>query len=58
MFFLYANTIFATFHLQAHVKLEEEVARYIETVKRTTDDKMKLAILTDRENRQQQQIFG
>ncbi|XP_030561642.1 nuclear pore complex protein Nup160 homolog [Drosophila novamexicana] len=42
----------------AHVKLEEEVARYIETVKRTTDDKMKLAILTDRENRQQQQIFG
>ncbi|KAM8717624.1 hypothetical protein ACLKA7_004338 [Drosophila subpalustris] len=42
----------------AHVKLEEEVARYVETVKRTTEDKMKLAILTERENRQQQQIFG
>ncbi|XP_002003887.4 nuclear pore complex protein Nup160 homolog [Drosophila mojavensis] len=42
----------------AHAKLEEEVARYIETVKRTTDDKMKLAILTDRQNRQQRQIFG
>jgi len=43
--------------LQAHVKLEEEVARYVETVKRTTEDKIKLAILTERENRQQQQIF-
>ncbi|XP_034098681.1 nuclear pore complex protein Nup160 homolog [Drosophila albomicans] len=42
----------------AHLKLEEEVSRYIETVKRTTEDKMKLAILTDRENRQQRQIFG
>ncbi|KAH8306666.1 hypothetical protein KR044_006051 [Drosophila immigrans] len=42
----------------AHVKLEEEVSRYIATVKRTTEDKMKLAILTDRENRQQQHIFG
>ncbi|KAH8416814.1 hypothetical protein KR222_005997, partial [Zaprionus bogoriensis] len=38
----------------AHIKLEEEVARYIETVKRTTEDKIKLAILTERENRQQQ----
>ncbi|KAH8376726.1 hypothetical protein KR093_001073, partial [Drosophila rubida] len=39
----------------AYIKLEEEVSRYIETVKRTTEDKIKLAILTDRENRQQRQ---
>ncbi|KAH8403080.1 hypothetical protein KR222_004297, partial [Zaprionus bogoriensis] len=39
----------------AHIKLEEQVARYVETVQRTTDDKLKLAILAEREQRQQQQ---
>ncbi|KAH8413093.1 hypothetical protein KR009_007873 [Drosophila setifemur] len=38
----------------AHTKLEEEVQRYIETVKRTSEDKMRLAILQNRENLQQQ----
>lgn len=38
----------------AHVKLEEEVHRYIDTVKRTTEDKISLAILQSREERQQQ----
>ncbi|XP_017059294.1 nuclear pore complex protein Nup160 homolog [Drosophila ficusphila] len=38
----------------AHVKLEEEVHRYIQTVKRITEDKMSLAILQSREERQQQ----
>lgn len=40
---------------QASIKLEEQVRRYIETVKRTTEDKMSVAILQSRENRQQQQ---
>ncbi|XP_017110346.1 nuclear pore complex protein Nup160 homolog [Drosophila elegans] len=38
----------------AHVKLEEEVNRYIETIKRTTEDKISMAILQNREERQQQ----
>ncbi|EDW76015.1 uncharacterized protein Dwil_GK14894 [Drosophila willistoni] len=42
----------------ARVQLEEEVSRYIKTVKRTTEDKMKLAILQNRENRQQQQLLN
>ncbi|KAH8279731.1 hypothetical protein KR054_003325 [Drosophila jambulina] len=36
-------------------KLEEQVRRYIDTVKRTTEDKMGMAILQSREERQQQQ---
>ncbi|XP_030384092.1 nuclear pore complex protein Nup160 homolog [Scaptodrosophila lebanonensis] len=36
----------------ARDKLQEELERYIETVKRITDDKIKLAILQNRENLQ------
>ncbi|XP_017032815.1 nuclear pore complex protein Nup160 homolog [Drosophila kikkawai] len=39
----------------ANIKLEEQVRRYIDTVKRTTEDKMSMAILQSREERQQQQ---
>ncbi|XP_041449734.1 nuclear pore complex protein Nup160 homolog [Drosophila obscura] len=40
----------------ACVQLEEDVARYIETVSRTTSDKMKMAILRNREELQLQTI--
>ncbi|EDW88051.1 nuclear pore complex protein Nup160 homolog [Drosophila yakuba] len=38
----------------AYIKLEEEVQRYIETIKRTTDDKMSMAVLQRRQELQQQ----
>ncbi|KAH8335889.1 hypothetical protein KR074_001899 [Drosophila pseudoananassae] len=41
----------------AYTKLEEEVQRYIEIVKRTTEDKMSLAILHNREELRQQAQF-
>ncbi|SPP79478.1 nuclear pore complex protein Nup160 homolog [Drosophila guanche] len=41
----------------ACVQLEDDVARYIETVSRTTADKMKMAILRNREERQQQALL-
>ncbi|XP_017855131.1 nuclear pore complex protein Nup160 homolog [Drosophila busckii] len=40
----------------AHDELEEQVTRYVETLQRTTEDKIKLATLTERENRQQQRL--
>ncbi|KAH8391371.1 hypothetical protein KR200_004591 [Drosophila serrata] len=39
----------------ASIRLEEQVRIYIDTVKRTTEDKMSMAILQSREERQQQQ---
>ncbi|XP_017151418.1 nuclear pore complex protein Nup160 homolog isoform X1 [Drosophila miranda] len=40
----------------ACIQLEEDVARYIETVSRTTSDKMKVAILRNREEQQLQTL--
>ncbi|KAH8248893.1 hypothetical protein KR032_004033 [Drosophila birchii] len=39
----------------ASIKLEDQVRRYIDTVKRITEDKMCMSILQSREERQQQQ---
>ncbi|EDW02941.1 nuclear pore complex protein Nup160 homolog [Drosophila grimshawi] len=52
---LKVNGVKHTEYEMMRIKLEDEVARYVETVQRTTEDKMKLAILKERENKQQQQ---